>query len=849
MVLSDKEILISLQRHFGFDNFRNELQRNCVKCVLERDKDCFVSMPTGAGKSLCFQLPAVILQGITLVISPLIALIDDQIAHLKAKKIAAATLNSKQSSKVRSEVIQDVLQDKPKTRLLYVTPEQCATGNFKRIVSELVEKRGVALIAVDEAHCVSQWGHDFRPDYLKLSSLRAMTSQVPWIALTATATKQVEDDIVNSLSLRKPVETFKSSVYRPNLFYQVQFADLLPGSGFDDLVQFSFKCLQVDTKLPKSLRVRIVSELVEKRGVALIAVDEAHCVSQWGHDFRPDYLKLSSLRAMTSQVPWIALTATATKQVEDDIVNSLSLRKPVETFKSSVYRPNLFYQVQFADLLPGSGFDDLVQFSFKCLQVDTKLPKSLRVATGSGLIFCRSRVSCDQVADELTRRGLVSNSYHAGLPAQERQKTQEDWLSGKFPVIVATISFGMGVDKPDVRFVVHWTIPASMSGYYQESGRAGRDGETSYCRLYVSKAEKDTLVFLTKRSIAQSNKRASGDQQKWENVAKSTMDKLKTMFNYFEELKCRHKSICENFGELDFLVCKNYCDVCKDKEKVESNLKKYHLNSEGRPGATGIPGQNGFNRASTSWEDLDCSDLYGGGRQGISSEVGCNAGSNSYSGDEMNSDYDADEYDEDFFEKKKDSLFDDGSRSSRKRCSDVLGGVIDDEFRRRRGGGGNGGMNNFISAKNLLPKHSASKDDLDPETPTIDAAFSTLINAHSNKIAGLTVQMRERFRAMLRSHLEANLAACNQSVVECDEEEENRKNLLDQVANEEEHNVLTETSKLISYRTAVLRKIGEIKASTAANKLYKSHSTPDHTLPNHDKTRPSSGTKVSDATL
>ena len=131
MVLSDSEITYLLQQSFGFDDFRNDLQRNCVKCVLERKKDCFVSMPTGAGKSLCFQLPAVILQGVTLVISPLIALIDDQIAHLKEKQIRAATLNSKQSTKLRSEVMKDILGDKPATRLLYVTPEQCATGNFK----------------------------------------------------------------------------------------------------------------------------------------------------------------------------------------------------------------------------------------------------------------------------------------------------------------------------------------------------------------------------------------------------------------------------------------------------------------------------------------------------------------------------------------------------------------------------------------------------------------------------------------------------------------------------------------------------------------------------------------------
>ena len=183
----------------------------------------FVSMPTGSGKSLCYQLPAILAEGITIVFSPLIALIQDQVSHLKALSIKAETLNSKLSDPERKQVYGEVQKLKPSIKLLYITPELAATPGFQNVLSSLYKRKLLSLFVVDEAHCVSQWGHDFRPDYLKLGSLRTKFDDVPWIALTATATPHVQADVLTSLQLHKPTAIFMTTCYRPNLFYDVWY--------------------------------------------------------------------------------------------------------------------------------------------------------------------------------------------------------------------------------------------------------------------------------------------------------------------------------------------------------------------------------------------------------------------------------------------------------------------------------------------------------------------------------------------------------------------------------------------------------------------------------------------------
>ncbi|XP_067572543.1 ATP-dependent DNA helicase Q5 isoform X2 [Pseudorca crassidens] len=368
----ERRVRSTLKKVFGFDSFKTPLQERATMAVVKGDKDVFVCMPTGAGKSLCYQLPALLAKGITIVISPLIALIQDQVDHLLALKVQVSTLNSKLSAQQKKELLCDLEQEKPWTKLLYITPEMAASASFQPALNSLASRHLLSYLVVDEAHCVSQWGHDFRPDYLRLGALRPRLAHAPCVALTATATPQVREDVFAALQLKQPVATFKTPCFRANLFYDVQFKELLP-----------------------------------------------------------------------------------------------------------------------------DPYGNLRDFCLKAL--GQKADKGL---SGCGIVYCRTREACEQLAIELSYRGVNAKAYHAGLKAPERTLVQNEWMEEKVPVIVATISFGMGVDKANVRFVAHWNIAKSMAGYYQESGRAGRDGKPSWCRLYYSRNDRDQVSFLIRKEVA-----------------------------------------------------------------------------------------------------------------------------------------------------------------------------------------------------------------------------------------------------------------------------------------------------------------------------------------------------------
>ena len=323
---------------------------------------------------------------------------------------------------------------------------------------------------------------------------------------------------------------------------------------------------------------RILRVIHSQRELARIAVDEAHCVSEWGHDFRPSFQQLSFFKTEFPNVPIICLTATATARVRDDIIKTLALDPAkLKMFRMSTSRPNLHYEVRFKSDEEDHYSDFLkwlkgiharrAENAQRATQLATQNQRSDNVP---GIIYTLFRKDCESLAARLRADGIGAKPYHAGLPVSERAETLNNWVVNKagYDVVVATTAFGMGIDKENVRFVVHWQIPKSFEGFYQEAGRAGRDGKASVCILYYGREDRDRAASMMSRDIARQPTKGKGvdaQQQQLVNRGKS----LQALVGYCEATdKCRHKLIAKYFADEETPPCDFACDWCKDAEKL-----------------------------------------------------------------------------------------------------------------------------------------------------------------------------------------------------------------------------------------------------------------------------------------